>query len=34
MVKPELMEAGEFGKIESLTREAMALVRQIRGEVS
>lgn len=33
MVKPELMEAGEFGKIESLTREAMALVRQIRGEV-
>jgi 2-dehydro-3-deoxyphosphogluconate aldolase / (4S)-4-hydroxy-2-oxoglutarate aldolase len=34
MVKPELMVAGEFEKIESLTREAMALVRQIRGEVS
>ncbi len=31
MVKGELIEAGEFGKIEELTREAVQLVKKIRG---
>lgn len=30
MVKPELMEAGEFATIQKLTREAVALVRELR----
>jgi hypothetical protein len=30
MVKPELMASGDFGKIEALTSEAVALVGQIR----
>ncbi len=31
MVKGDLIEAGEFGKIEELTREAVELVKKIRG---
>ena len=33
MVKPELLEAGDFAKVKQLAHEAMALVRELRGAI-